>query len=198
MHAHPSGNFGTPERESELCPPKQLSKIFLPSRHCNPSPANVSLRVCVAFLKCIGASMICGSEKRKGMYPGNLTMEWASAYCCVISSIFSCSAALFAHVGVLSRRAWKMLSKVKLVTRIEGIPRACTRRHGREWASAMMAWILWSFRNLVSSICGREGSKLARECSDWSASSWYGLVWTMLGCRAYARGSVWSDEDVRM
>lgn len=91
-----------------------------------------------------------------------------------------------------------MLSKVKLVMRIEGIPSPCVKRHGREWASAMMAWMLFSFRNLVSFASGREASKLARECSDCSASSWYGFVWTMLGCRAYVKGFVCSDDEVRM
>lgn len=65
-----------------------------------------------------------------------------------------------------------MLSKVKLVMRIEGIPMECARRHGREWASAMMAWMLCCLRKLVSSASGREGLKLAREWSDCSASSW--------------------------
>lgn len=73
--------------------------------------------------------------------------------------------------GVASRSAWKILSNVKLVTRIEGMLSRCPRRHGRDTASERIAVMLCSFRKVDSEASAMEESNSRRERSEASPSS---------------------------
>lgn len=75
-------------------------------------------------------------------------------------------------LGAASRRAWKMLSNVKLVMRIEGMRSECASRQGRAGASERTARMWWVLRKCVSSLVARAGEKVCSECSDCGPESW--------------------------